>query len=135
LTLTAGTTRARPTSVIGYRLTVTNTGGSAAREVVVCDDVPPGQKVLRTVPTAEGADEPCWTVGVLAAGDRRVFRLNAMVEPLAGSGAQRDSATASAANVKGVRRDRVAIGIKPLPATACGSELARPTGSSVAFRC
>jgi uncharacterized repeat protein (TIGR01451 family) len=135
LTLTAGTTRARPTSVIGYRLTVTNTGGSAAREVEVCNDVPTGQKVLRTVPAADGGDEPCWTIGVLAAGARQVFLLNAMVEPLTGAGTQRDSATASAANVKGVRRDQVAIGVKPLPATACGSALTGPGTGSIAFRC
>jgi uncharacterized repeat protein (TIGR01451 family) len=136
LTLTAGTTRARPSSVVGYRITVSNVGGSAARDVEVCDEPAGGQRLLRTSPPATGEDEPCWTIPALAAGARRVLRLTAMVDPLAPAGTQSQSATATAANVKGIRQDRVAVRVVPLPERACGSSLARPlTGSSISFRC
>jgi len=136
LTLTADSDRARPSSVIGYRITVSNPGGSAARDIKVCDEPPAGQRVLRTFPTAAGKAEPCWTIPVLDAGARRVFRLTAMVDPLSGSEVQRNEATADASNVKGVREDRVAVRIAPLSETACASRLARPVASSaVPFRC
>ena len=137
LNLDAGTGRARPSSVIGYGVTVSNSGGSAARDVEVCDDPPSGQRVLRTFPTAAGKDVPCWTIPTLAAGARRVFRLTTMVDELAPSGDQVDHAWASGANVKGVSRDRAAVSISPLPETACGSSLAaRPfTLSRTLFRC
>jgi len=136
LTLDATTGRARPSSVIGYRITVRNSGASAARNVKVCDRVPAGQEVLRTTPTAAGEAEPCWAVGVLDAGASRVFRLTAMVGPLSGSTVQRNAASAEASNVKGTRTDRVAVRIAPLPETACGSSLSGAPGpSSLTYRC
>lgn len=136
LTLDATTGRARPSSVIGYRITVRNSGASAARNVKVCDQVPAGQEVLRTMPTAAGEAEPCWTVGVMDAGARHVFRLTAMVGPLSGSEVQRNDASAEASNVRGTRTDRVAVRIAPLPETACGSSLqGAPGPSSLTYRC
>ncbi|MGH2936556.1 MAG: hypothetical protein ACRDPE_00360 [Solirubrobacterales bacterium] len=135
LSLTAGTALARPSSVIGYRITVSNPSPSAARDVKVCDEPPAGQRVLRTTPSAEGKGEPCWTVKVLAAGASRVFRLTVMVAPLSGPEVQRNDASARASNVKGARTDRVAVRIRPLPETACGSSLGRPLTSSIPYRC
>jgi uncharacterized repeat protein (TIGR01451 family) len=136
LALTADATRAHPSSVLGYRITVTNPGGTAARDVKVCDSPPAGQRVLRTFPSADGKDEPCWAIPALPAGARRVFQLTAMVEPLSASGVQRNGARATAANVKGVRRDQVAVQVGTLPETACGSRLARPLmWSPVRYRC
>jgi uncharacterized repeat protein (TIGR01451 family) len=126
LTLTASTGRARPGSVIAYRITVANSGGSAARNLEVCDQPPAGQRVLRTMPSADDTSEPCWEIKTLAAGAQRVFRATAMVEPDSSSEVQRDRATTSAANAKGVRADQVAVRIRALPETACGSRLARP---------
>jgi hypothetical protein len=135
LSLTASTGRARPSAVISYRLTVANPGGSVARDVEVCDDVPPGQRALRTWPTTTADDEPCWHIASLAPGTDRVFRLTAMVEPLSGSGPQRDRATARAGNVSSVAADRAIIHVAPLPTAACGSSARPLSGSPLPLRC
>jgi len=135
LTLIASTGRARPSSVIGYRIIVSNPGGSAARAVEVCDQLPAGQRLLRTMPAAVGESAPCWKVGTLAAGAQQVLRLTAMVEPGSGSGVQRHAATASAASRSAPSDAAVAVRIRPLPESGCGSRLARPLTASTRFRC
>jgi uncharacterized repeat protein (TIGR01451 family) len=117
---------ARPSSVISYRITVSNKGDGDARNVKVCDDPPAEQETLRTEPTAVSKTAPCWHLDRLAAGQERVFRLTAEVEPGSGEGMQRNRAVVSAANVKGVRADSAGVRVKPLPESACGSRLARP---------
>lgn len=136
LSVHASTRRARPGSVIGYRITVTNRGGAAAHAVKVCDTPPAGQRTLLTTPTAAGKRKPCWTVRRLAAGAKRVFRMTALVALDSGASVQRNRATVRAANVKGVRAARVTVRIQPLPQRACGSRLGRPLARVFApFRC
>ena len=127
VTLTASTSRARPSSVIGYRIVVANGGDATARKVTVCDEPPAEQRTLRTMPAATGSkSQPCWHLKSLAAGAQRVFRMTAMVAANSGTGVQRNSVSVEAANVKGVRTDSTAVRVNPLPETACGSRLARP---------
>ncbi|HYG97018.1 MAG TPA: DUF11 domain-containing protein, partial [Solirubrobacterales bacterium] len=128
LTKTASSSRARPGAVVAYRITVANTGDAPARGVRVCDHPPAEQRTLRTEPAAESKTKPCWTLEKLAPGARRTFTLTAMVDPGSDRGAQRNRATATAANVKGVRADVAAVGVKPLPDTGC---LARPLGGGL----
>jgi uncharacterized repeat protein (TIGR01451 family) len=126
---------ARPTSVVAYRITVSNPGTATAHGVEVCDRLPSEQTPLRAAPAAEGKGSTCWRVGRLPAGSRRVLQLTARVGLDAGPGSQRNRATATAANVDGVSADAATVRVRPLPETACGSSLARPVLSGVAGRC
>lgn len=123
---------ARPGSVLGYKITVWNKGGAAARKVKVCDEPPAGLTILRTEPAASGGGSPCWKFKSLAAGGKRVFRLTAQIDAGSDRGVERNVATVSAANVKGVRSASAGVRVKPLPDTGCGSRLFRP---SIASRC
>ncbi|HKZ14100.1 MAG TPA: hypothetical protein VJL81_09675 [Solirubrobacterales bacterium] len=122
----ANTAFARPSGIVGYRITVSNRGDGDARNVKVCDDPPLEQKTLRTDPAVANQSAPCWHLSRLAAGKVRVFRLTAQVEGDSASGVQRNRAIVSAANMKGRRADSAAVRVRPLPETACGSRLARP---------
>ena len=135
LSVKSSTKFARPTSVVAYRITVSNPGTATAHGVEVCDRLPSEQTPLRAAPTAEGKGSPCWRVGSLPAGSKRVLQLTAQVDLDASPGAQRNRATATAANVKGVRADVATVRVRPLPETACGSSLARPVFSGAAPRC
>nr|MDQ2629931.1 DUF11 domain-containing protein [Actinomycetota bacterium] len=128
LTKTASAARARPGAVISYRITVANTGDAPARKVVVCDHPPASQRTLRTEPGAASEARPCWRLAKLAAGEERSFTLTAMVRPGSERGTQRNRATVTAANVKGVRADTAAVGVRPLPEGGC---LARPLGGGL----
>jgi uncharacterized repeat protein (TIGR01451 family) len=121
---TANTSFARPSSVIGYTITVWNKGDGAARAVKICDEPPSGLTILRSEPAAAGKGSTCWNLRNLAALGKRVFRVTAQVASSAG-GMERNVATVSAANVKGVRSDSAGVRVKPLPNTACGSRAAR----------
>lgn len=132
--LTASAVQARPSSVVGYRITVSNPGGAAARNVMVCDEPAAGQQALRTMPTAAGSKgRPCWHLASLAAGAKRVFRLTAMVAADSGSGLQRNSADVRAANVEAAPTDSATVRVSPLPESACGSSLVLPHGSRLAL--
>jgi uncharacterized repeat protein (TIGR01451 family) len=136
LTMRAGSARARPSSVIGYRIVIANAGDSAARDVVVCDSPPRGQEVLRTTPQGTGEGRPCWRLGTLPAQAERTLRLTTMVADGSGPGMQTNRASATASNVDGVRVARARVLVAPLPETACGSSLASPfSGPGIAFRC
>lgn len=74
-------------------------------------------------------------VGGHLAGGLRVLQLTAQIDIDSSPGAQRNRATAAAANVKGVRADAAIVRVRPLPETACGSSLARPILSGIAPRC
>jgi uncharacterized repeat protein (TIGR01451 family) len=115
----AGASSARPGSVVGYKITIWNKGNGPARAVEVCDEPPAGLTILRTEPAAAGGGSPCWRLKSLAAGGKRVFRLTAQIAADAGRGVERNVATVSAANVKGVRSDSAAVRVKLLPDTAC----------------
>lgn len=132
----ANSSVARPTSVIGYTITVWNKGDGDARNVKVCDEPPAQQKTLRTEPAVKDESAPCWHLDLLAAGKKRVFRLTAKVEGDSGAAVQRNRASVEAGNVKGVRTDSAPVRVKPLPTTACGSRLMRPLGAPrIALRC
>jgi hypothetical protein len=88
---------------------------------------------LRSEPAGGGADPTCWHLKSLAAGTKRVFRVTAQVGPLLSSALAHNFAWASAANVRGVRTTRATVRVKPLPNTACGSALTRPSGATSAF--
>lgn len=128
----ANSSAARPTSVIGYTITVWNKGDGDARNVKVCDEPPAEQETLRTEPAVKNENAPCWHLDRLAAGTKRVFRLTAKVQGDSGAAVQRNKASVEAANVKGVRTDSAPVRVKPLPNSACGSRLARP---GIFFRC
>ena len=117
----ASTGRARPGSVVAYRITVWNKGDGDARQVKVCDETGSGLTIIRSEPTASGNGSTCWHLKSLAAGSRRVFRVTVQVAPLLTSALARNVAWASAANVKGVRTASARVRVKPLPNTACGS--------------
>jgi uncharacterized repeat protein (TIGR01451 family) len=137
VTVTASASRARPSSVSGYRIVVANGGDATARNVTVCDEPPAEQRTLRMMPDAPGGKgRPCWQLGSLAAGVQRVFRVTAMVAANSGTGVQRSSVSVEAANLKGVRIDSAAVRVIPLPETACGSRLTRPQlVPRIDFRC
>ncbi|HEX2095810.1 MAG TPA: right-handed parallel beta-helix repeat-containing protein [Solirubrobacterales bacterium] len=119
LQMEAGTTSARPGSVVAYEITVRNRGGGPARAVKVCSEPSSELTILRTEPAASGGGSPCWRLERLAAGGKRVFRLTAQIAADAERGVERNVATVSAANVKGVRSDSAGVRVEPLPDNAC----------------
>jgi uncharacterized repeat protein (TIGR01451 family) len=135
VTKVASTDTARPTSVVGYTITVRNKGKGEARNVKVCDRPPSALRILSSQPRARKQSAPCWHVKRLAAGAKRAFRVTAQVADSA-TGVQRNVATVGAANVKGVRADAASVRVKPLPQTPCGSRLVRPGPLfGIGFRC
>ncbi|MEZ5078666.1 MAG: hypothetical protein R2725_14630 [Solirubrobacterales bacterium] len=131
----ASTGFARPGSVVAYTITVRNMGNRAARSVKVCDEPPRGLRTLRSEPVVSGTGSICWRLKRLAAEGKRTFRLTARVAAGVRSAVVRNVATVSAANVKGRRTDRAGVRVKPLPDTACGSRLMRPTEPGFEFLC
>jgi uncharacterized repeat protein (TIGR01451 family) len=129
----ASTGFARPSAVVGYRITVWNKGDGDARGVKVCDKPPVGLTILRTEPAASGNGGTCWKRRILAAGAKRVFRVTAQIGTTLRGTIERNRATVSARNVKGVRKASAGVRVKPLPNTACGSALARPLDASRFF--
>jgi hypothetical protein len=119
--------------VVGYRITVWNKGDGDARGVKVCDKPPVGLTILRTEPAASGNGGTCWKRRILAAGAKRVFRVTAQIGTTLRGTIERNRATVSARNVKGVRKASAGVRVKPLPNTACGSALARPLDASRFF--
>jgi uncharacterized repeat protein (TIGR01451 family) len=134
---TASTDFARPSAVVGYRITVWNKGDGDAHGVKVCDEPPAGLTILRTEPAASGKGGACWVQKVLAAGAKRVFRVTAQIGSTLYGAVERNRATVTAANVKGVRTASAGVRVKPLPNTACGSSLQRPVFGPprIEFRC
>ena len=135
VSLSPSTNFARPTSVLTYRITVTNPGGSPAHAVKVCNRLPVGQSALRAQPQASGGASPCWSIGSLNAGEQRTLRLSVEVNAVSAAGTERDRVVASAANVAGTRADAATVRIRALPATACGSSLSGPPINLLARRC
>jgi uncharacterized repeat protein (TIGR01451 family) len=123
---TANSSFARPSAVVGYEITVWNKGDGAAHGVKVCDEPPADLTILRTDPAVSGKSGTCWRQGVLAAGAKRVYRVTAQIASVLHAAVDRNRASVSAANVKGVRTASAGVRVKPLPETACGSALARP---------
>ena len=134
---TASADFARPSAVVGYTITVWNKGDGDARGVKVCDEPPAGLTILRSEPVASGDGGTCWTPKTLVAGAKRVFRVTAQVGSALRAVVERNRATVSAANVKGVKTASAGVRVRPLPNTACGSSLARPVFGSpgIALRC
>jgi uncharacterized repeat protein (TIGR01451 family) len=134
---TASASVARPSAVVGYRITVWNKGDGDARQVKVCDEPPAGLKILRSEPATSPGAGTCWTQKVMAAGTKRIFRVTAQIATTLRDAVERNRATVSAANVKGVRTASAGVHVKPLPNRACGSSLSRPVfgGPRIAFRC
>jgi uncharacterized repeat protein (TIGR01451 family) len=123
---TASTSFARPSSVVGYTITVWNKGDGDAHGVKVCDEPPAGLTILRSEPVPSAKGGTCWTRKTLAAGSKQVFRVTAQIATTLHAAVERNVATASAADVKGVRTASAGVRVKPLPNKACGSALARP---------
>jgi hypothetical protein len=123
--------------VVSYRITVWNDGDGDAHGVKVCDEPPAGLTILRSEPAASGKAGTCWTQKVLAAGTKRVFRVTAQIATTLHDAVERNRATVSAANVKGVRTASAGVHVKPLPNRACGSSLSRPVfgAARIALRC
>jgi len=121
---TASSGFARPSAVVGYRITLLNKGQGAARSVKVCDEPSSELTILRAEPAVSGKNATCWRLASLAAGAKRVFRVTAQFADDA-SGKERNVASVSAANVKGVRTASAGVRVKPLPNTACGSRAGR----------
>jgi uncharacterized repeat protein (TIGR01451 family) len=138
---TANTSFARPSAVVAYAITVWNKGDVDAHGVNVCDEPPAGLTILRSEPAASGNGGTCWSQKVLAAGAKRIFRVTAQIATTLRGTVERNVATVSAANVKGVRTASAGVRVKPLPNRACGSALARPFGlrslgaPEIALRC
>jgi uncharacterized repeat protein (TIGR01451 family) len=134
---TASADFARPSAVVGYTITVRNKGDGDAHGVMVCDEPPAGLAILRTDPAVSGKAGTCWVLKVLAAGTKRVFRVTAQLGTALRGTVERNRATVSAANVKGMRTASAGVRVKPLPNTACGSSLARPVFGPprIALRC
>jgi uncharacterized repeat protein (TIGR01451 family) len=130
---TASTDFARPSAVVGYKITVWNKGAGDAHGVKVCDEPPAGLTILRSEPTASRDGGTCWSQKTLAAGAKRVFRVTAQIGTAVRGTIERNRATVSAANVKGVRTASAGVRVKPLPNRACGSALDRPLGTSRLF--
>jgi len=130
---TASTSFARPSAVVGYKISVWNKGNADARGVKVCDEPPAGLTILRSEPAVTGKNGTCWSQKVLAAGAKRVFRVTAQIATTLRGTLERNVATVSAANVKGVRTASAGVRVKPLPNGACGSALALPSGASTRF--
>jgi uncharacterized repeat protein (TIGR01451 family) len=125
---TASTGFARPSAVVGYTITVWNKGDGDAHGVKVCDEPPAGLTILRSEPATSDKGGTCWRQQVLAAGAKRVFRVTAQIGIALRAAVERNVASVSAANVKGVRTASAGVRVKPLPNTACGSSLALPFG-------
>jgi uncharacterized repeat protein (TIGR01451 family) len=123
---TANTSFARPSAVVGYTITVWNKGDGDAHGVQVCDEPPAGLTILRSEPAASGKGGTCWSQKVLAAGAKRVFRVTAQIATTVRGTVERNVASVSAGNVKGLRTASAGVHVKPLPNTACGSSLALP---------
>jgi uncharacterized repeat protein (TIGR01451 family) len=133
----ASTSFARPSAVVAYKITVWNKGTGDAHGVKVCDEPPVGLKILRSEPTASAKGGTCWRQRALAAGAKRIYLVTAQIATILHAAVERNRATVSAANVKGVRTASAGVRVKPLPNTACGSSLTRPTFGPprIAFRC
>lgn len=95
--------RVRRGRVISYRLTVTNTSATVARDVVVRDPIPVGTSVTRLPARARmRTGAVVWRIGTLAPGASVTVRLSLRTNPVA-QGDILNVATASAANAAPVR--------------------------------
>jgi uncharacterized repeat protein (TIGR01451 family) len=117
--LTLRKTAARTTVSTGghvtFRLRVANSGGSAAHQVLVCDDLPAGLVVTGSSPRARlRASGYCWTLSSLAPGRART--LTVTVSPLSKTSGRkvnhavvnaRDALPATASRAVRVDRNRV----------------------------
>ena len=63
--------------MIGYRITVRNVGGAAARRVRVCDHLGSGLAFVTRAGAELRNGQACWTVRKLARGKSRTFRVTA----------------------------------------------------------
>jgi uncharacterized repeat protein (TIGR01451 family) len=118
LRLTKSTRRdvVRPGEVFAYRIVVRTTGSGPARRVRVCDTPSADLAIVR----APGADDvsrrrACWDVRLLRAGGRRVFAVIAQVVAGADPGTKPNTATATASNVSGRRRDVASVRVRQAP--------------------
>jgi uncharacterized repeat protein (TIGR01451 family) len=67
-------------SAVGYTLVVTNIGKATAHDVQVCDTLPAGVTVTSTGGGKLSAGKVCWTVGTLAKGKHKQYRLAVKVD-------------------------------------------------------
>jgi uncharacterized repeat protein (TIGR01451 family) len=84
----------------GFTIVWKNTGNAAARDVVICDDLPSRM----TFASAKGATfkngKACWTRKAVASGSTLAFRVVARVDATAGNEKRVNVATATASNAK-----------------------------------
>jgi uncharacterized repeat protein (TIGR01451 family) len=115
LTKTTKVDRTRPGAVVVYRITVRNTGGSVAKKVKVCDQLPAQQNVERATQTsALSKRNACWTIDSLAPGAKRSFPILTRVLDSAKDGPERNHATAKAKNVKGTRKASAVVRVESI---------------------
>jgi uncharacterized repeat protein (TIGR01451 family) len=105
-----------PGEVFAYRIVVRNTGDAPARQARVCDE-PSADLEIVSAPGAEEVSRrrACWDVRLLRAGGSRTFAVIARVVAGAEPGVKPNTATATASNVRGVRRSRARVRVQPAP--------------------
>ncbi len=110
-------------SVVAYRITIRNRGNAPARSLRVCDQPPPGLRIMRA-PGAKRAKDgsACWKVRRLEPGRARHFFVTAHVET-APRGLLRNRAIVRGLNVRPARA-RAGVRVRSTP-SACGAALAR----------
>jgi uncharacterized repeat protein (TIGR01451 family) len=110
----AGRNVVHPGEVFSYRIVVRNVGRGPALRVRVCDQPSADLEIVRA-PGAEqvSARRACWDVKVLRADRTRTFTVIARVLTGADPGVKPNTAAAEAANVRGVRRSRARVRVRP----------------------
>jgi uncharacterized repeat protein (TIGR01451 family) len=97
-TVSSSTVRAGET--FSYRIVVRNPSKGTARDVRVCDRLPSGLSFVRSAPSSRrSGSQRCWTIGSLAAGKSRSFRMTVRAASGA-SGNKVNRATLSSPDIK-----------------------------------
>ncbi len=116
LEVDANPAEARPSGVIGIRVTVDSEGDAALRQVEVCNALPAGLDRLQA-PGSEGDAHACWHLAKLAPEKSHSFVTTAQVDDSA-SGTLRSRTVVTAGNAK-TRRAVVRVKVTPLPDLPC----------------
>ena len=112
----------QPGQVFSYTITVRNKGPVAAHDVVVCDELPKEQHLLRTNPEATRSSDhrACWEIRRLGPGQSKTFRLVVQVDNSSPPGTQRNVAV-----VDGEKTDNANVDVLS-PGSNCPRGAPRP---------